>query len=614
MKKKFIALTMLATLAVMAGQVHLSLAQDSSGTSVSTNNVAPTFSSIVDDSDNTSAVGGPTNVGSNVTFTATASDTNADSYYLAICKTNSISPNGSGAAPTCGGGNWGSISTATASGSPVSVTYTALVGDVESNAWYAFACDNNSAGSMCSAMSQGTGTSDQNSPFFVNHKPSFTALSITDATDGTIQPGDTIKFKIANADLDDTDSNAAQDTVRMYICSGQADQGGVTTAFDVSSIGSNPCTGGTLLCSDTNGGAGKDPTAADLTCNDGSDIVSIPTAAAIDYTVFAYVIDNHEFAATDTASYDYAVTNVAPVVDSFDTLSTITLTAGSSVPYTVTVNVHDNNGDGDLDTANGKIFDTTNACSSDNNDCYVQATCTYDTHSTGSGKTAKGSAAGAVVTCSYSAVYFNANASSTWNAYAQVIDDVAQTGTLDSGNFTVNALTAIDIQDSTGVTGANISYEALAPGSNSGTFNDAGATVALANVGNQLFDSTIFGSDMCTSWTTPYTNCGGDSISANQQQWTTDNTQVYGTGVAGTDYVALTGASSTPTASCTGATRNTIDTSAGSGTTLSIRNAYTDYSVNVPVYFGIAIPGGQPSGSYTGQNTFAFVAANECSL
>ncbi len=117
-------------------------------------------------SDGGSVAAAPTNVGSNISFTATATDADGDNYYLAICKTNSVTANNE-AAPSCGGGNWG-ISSSTASGAQASVSYTALIGDASSNAWFAFVCDHN-AESACSSAAQGTG--NNGSPFVVNHRP-----------------------------------------------------------------------------------------------------------------------------------------------------------------------------------------------------------------------------------------------------------------------------------------------------------------------------------------------------------------------------------------------------------------------------------------------------------
>ena len=132
-------------------------------TSVSNNsgwvfNTAPSFTA--GPSDNGSYASNPTRNGNNVSFTATATDSDSDNYYLAICKTNSITAVNSGA-PTCGGGSW-CISSATASGSQASCSYTALETEARSNDWYAFVCDNNSS-SFCSSVSQASG--NDGSPF-----------------------------------------------------------------------------------------------------------------------------------------------------------------------------------------------------------------------------------------------------------------------------------------------------------------------------------------------------------------------------------------------------------------------------------------------------------------
>lgn len=114
-------------------------------TTVSVGNLSPVFTATPGDggSDSTS----PTVVGSDVTFTATAMDVNTDQYYLAVCKTDAITA-GNNSAPSCDGGAW-AISTVTNSSAQASVPYTTLVGDAESNAWYAFVCDKFAGGGSC---------------------------------------------------------------------------------------------------------------------------------------------------------------------------------------------------------------------------------------------------------------------------------------------------------------------------------------------------------------------------------------------------------------------------------------------------------------------------------
>lgn len=99
-------------------------------------NIGPALTqAIVDDSFELA----PTNVGSDVTFTAVATDNNLDQYYLAICQTDAITPVNN-AAPICDGGAW-AISSATDSDSLATAVYTAQAADPESNDWFGFICD-----------------------------------------------------------------------------------------------------------------------------------------------------------------------------------------------------------------------------------------------------------------------------------------------------------------------------------------------------------------------------------------------------------------------------------------------------------------------------------------
>ena len=206
----------------------------------------------------------PTNAGSDVTFTATATDSDADAYYLAICKTDSITAVNS-AAPTCGGGSW-AISTSTASGVQASVTYTTVTADSESNAWYGFVCDNNS-GSLCSSSSQG-GIGSNGSPFQVNHIPTFTAIS---NTSGSISTGSAVTFTTTASDAD-TDTTA--DTVTLYVCK--------SNDFTGTACGS----AGTWCSSSA---SSSDPTCSyTIQSSDGSG----------SQTYYGYIIDNHSFAST----------------------------------------------------------------------------------------------------------------------------------------------------------------------------------------------------------------------------------------------------------------------------------------------------------------------------
>ncbi len=221
----------------------------SNSTSVSGNsgwvfNTAPSITAGPSDGSSSSTT--PTNVGSAVTFTTTATDTDSNNYYLAICKTNSVTAVNSGA-PTCGGGSW-AISSSTVSGVQASTTYTTLSADSESNAWFAFVCDNN-ASSLCSSSSQSSGNSG--SPFAVNHVPSFTVIQ---NTTGILSAGDSVLFTTTASD---TDTNGATDTVTLYVCKANDFASGVCGAegqwCNSSASSSNASCSYTVQSNDTTG-------------------------------------------------------------------------------------------------------------------------------------------------------------------------------------------------------------------------------------------------------------------------------------------------------------------------------------------------------------------------
>ena len=242
---------------------------------------APSFAS--GPADGASSSASPTNVGSDVTFSATGTDSQSDDYYLAICKTDSITATNS-AAPTCGGGNW-CVSSAISSGSEASCTYTAQAGDLESNDWYAFVCDHDTS-SSCSSSFQGSG--DDASPFKVNHVPTFT--TVADSPDPA-SLGASLTF---SATASDSDTDGSADTVTLYICKADDFAAGACGAegewCHSAASDSNPS------CSYT-AQAGDGDTSHDY---------------------YAYIIDNHSLESADLGAVTSFTTDVtAPTVDTF---------------------------------------------------------------------------------------------------------------------------------------------------------------------------------------------------------------------------------------------------------------------------------------------------------
>lgn len=255
----------------------------------------------------------PTNQGSAVTFRTTATDT-ADSYYLVICSTNSVTAGSGGGVPTCGGTRY-CVSTATASGVQASCSYTTVSGNAWSNAWYAFVCDNNSTNPLCSTASQGSG--DSGSPFYVNHPPSFTASAVSAA----INPGGSISWTTTSSDPDGQ-------RVRLYVCK---------TPF----FSSSSCTGGSW-CESGMTLFYSNPTCTYQTNSpypDGS------------YNAYPYIVDSFNLASTGTAqgvNKAFTVNNLAPYID-FDAISLngdnpISLTESTTTNVDIKAVVKDPNG------------------------------------------------------------------------------------------------------------------------------------------------------------------------------------------------------------------------------------------------------------------------------
>jgi len=241
-------------------------------TSATVNNVAPSIGTGPSDGGSSSTA--PTEVGDNVSFSATASDSNNDNYYLAVCGTNSITAVNNGA-PTCATDEDWCVSTSTASGSAASCTFEPVADDPESNDWYAFVCDHNAA-STCSSAAQGSG--DSGSPFYVNHVPTITTLS----NDGPVAPGATLTFSTTS---DDTDTG---DTVSLYVC--------YTNVF---TDGATP-------------GCAVDEEVCHTTTPAGSNVGCSPSVTKQDSSedVYGFIIDNHGAVAAGEASVYYSVSGL----------------------------------------------------------------------------------------------------------------------------------------------------------------------------------------------------------------------------------------------------------------------------------------------------------------
>lgn len=428
------------------------------------------------------------------------------------------------------------------------------------------------------------GDDENNSPFYVNHAPTFGTVTFTDTGDNaSIEPGDTLRIKLAAAQIADADTEGGQDTINMYVCAydSLADPAAITFNYTT-----NSCSAGVLLCSDT----GVNPTSEDAVCDDTTSILAAPIAhkASPGYYVKVFIEDNHDMAGTGTNAQDFDVQNVVPSLDTsygggdgYINTDAPAPGAGGSDTVVWTTQFIDLNGDGDITGADGVFFDDAAVnydCSADENDCYTVA-CSLEAASSGSDKEATGTDTTRVATCTHT-VYFNANASSSWTAYGKPADEAGTvTGLAYSTDTVTNgALLALDL------TSATIAYGTVEIGGTSD-----GQTTTIENKGNQVLDSYIGGTDMIS---------GGNTIPRAQQKWH-HTSGTFDWDAAGYALVAA-GGGSTAAEGC--ADRNiTVRNLNGSG-------AGSDESI----YWRIRIPSAQAAGTYSGTNTFTATASSTC--
>lgn len=548
-------------------------------------NVAPSFTALQDDSDGTT----PTDEDSDTTWTFTIHDDNLDDMYVILCSTSAYTAGtAGGGAPTCTNDTYATSALLTPDGSGnvtgSTLTRTALQADAESKDWYAIVCDDNAGGRLCGTVSQGTGTND--SPFKVNHRPTFASWTVddvtnitgnngVDGTDGQIEPGETVEVTIT---ITDNDVDTASDTVQLYVCEdGDGFADGVCDSKK--------------YCNSSAAAPGSH------SCQFAASESAVPTAHGT-YNVDVYAIDSHNLESDTTIDQTWSVNDVEPyVVDANAySVSNITLTSGASTAKTYTVTVKDDNGDTDLvDTTTGYLYDkdtitlSSGTCTADENDCYADSNCALsgntDYTTRGSGVAADYEA---TATCDFT-VYFCANDSvggaNEWRLHVNPIDGTTTvTGESDSNAISVNELWAL------GTTQSSIAYGTVAIG---GTSSEQ--TTTVENLGNQIIDVLIDGDDMCTD----YPGCSAYTIDSTKQEWSQTLGFTYG-GANSTDLInSASVGSGLPATGC-------------SNLDLAVRLANNNTSTNENLYWKIEIPSAQQSGTYNGINYLVTTDSANC--
>jgi hypothetical protein len=510
-----------------------------------TNN-APTFSTYP--SDNGSASTSPTNIGDSVNFTATGQDSDANNYYLAVCRTNSISPGVDGP-PTCNGGNW-CISGSTASGGGASCNYTTATSTENLN-WYAFVCDKIPGFGIakCSASSQGTGSSADRSPFVINHRPNYTSVS---TTANNKNPGQSITI---TAYVQDNDVSGSADTLRLYVCS------------------SNSIISYAAGCTDTTICSQMSTTSPDAACSFTPPIPSAATTSGY----YAFVYDSHGLLASPNSRYStYTINNTPPSLGNLvlNNGGDITLNIRGAIDKAVSAvsgSISDLNGCQDIDSAVGSIYlsSVANAqnCTANNNNCYQISVANCAISCAGAAYTV------ATTTCSAQLKYYaiptddltnNPNEEDNWKAYIQLYDGANYVSTTSAG-VEMKSTLALSVVEEVIDFGSN-----MAVGQNTGNSN---STTTVENSGNSPIDTNISG-----------TNLNGQP-----------------SGVITVNYIKYNLVNfNYPTETNTLATTNKFVDIVGP-------RATTTSGIDDEIYWGISIPYGSEPNAYFGHNYFQVI-------
>lgn len=591
---KVTVLTMLLGIAVFIAiflfnvpntQVETVEAQSTATTTVRIVNTPPQWT-VDAQEDPESSILYPTNAGDTVTWTAVATDSNEQDYYLLICMTSASPTPNTDAAPNCdlGTNQWAVSPPASSTATATAATTTSASWN-EANDWYAWVCDADDETPRCvNFYRQGSGTTS--SPFVVNHAPTFTFF----ADDSPAVPGTLVTFSTTATD---TDFYGGGDTVQLHVCT--------TNSFDTVN---DQCSATTTATSTF---VSFDPTA--------SYTIVIPTQDQ-DYDAYGFVIDNHGFEATGIAhgsSSVLTVANAAPyvasssisLVQSSGTDMYLTVEQGETTGFELDFIVTDNNscdaaGGGNADEVvdywlsiyRSGVGSSTCHGAADNydpNNCYPSelATTTWDLSCTASSTTCGGSMDPTVLfECTFPLWYIadptDGTATSTqynlqdWRAAVSAEDDNGATSTIFTESQTgVDVISFLAFNLNTII----IPYGNREPGE---TTDPLPTTTTMAATGNVGLDQRLSGQSMCPGYET------GSPCPISSSSTIPDSNQRFGT-------TSLAWADATQLSSTT-------------VQELEV-NIFKSTSTSTPAtgdtYWGISVPGTiSVSGDYTGENTF----------
>lgn len=573
-------------------QINQAVAASSATTTVTVLNTPPVWTASTTE-EFESSTSTPTDAGNTLSWVAVGTDSNAENYWLLICDTNATPTPNSGAAPNCSSGVQWAVSGTTTSGTVARASTTTLSAWVETNNWYGWICDSNSGSPRCNATYSNGTNATNSSPFYINHRPSFTLFS----NPVTGNPGQAVTFYSTSSD---SDTVTIQDQVYLTICSVA---GFATTTNTCNGAGAQTLATSTVY---VNSNASATYT------------IRIPTQDT-NFNIFPYIIDTHGFEATGGAqgvTTTLTVNNVAPTVTG-STISLVqatttdillTVEAGETTGFRLTFDTSDNNscdaiggglgdevtsynlslyrsGIGSTTCSSSSTFNANNCYPSDSAPSAWNLVCTAST-TTCTGNTDTDMSWSCTFPMWYIADPTEGTATQTpyfgqnWRAQVRGIDDDAAVGGFSESTIGVNvkALLAFSMGST-----PSIPYGSLEPGQKNETLV---ATTTISATGNVGLDKDVQGSSMCST----YTNASPCAPSATST--IPESEQVFGTSTV--SYTFAEGAGHTLSST----TPKEIEINVPKSTSTSTQAARS-------AYWGIRVPGTiSYAGAYTGQNVF----------
>jgi len=541
-----------------------------------------------------SSTSSPTNSDDEISWIAVADNSGGAPYFLIVCSTVATpTPNAApslpllgSAPPNCNGGvQWG-VSASTSPLSEARVATTTTEAMAESNAWFAWICDDDPVNPRCNTTySQGTNATNS-SPFLVNHRPVFTTFTNNAPAD----PSATFTFFSTSTDPDVVD---AADDLILYVCNLND-----------------------FIATSTSCGAGGEISSTTLSMtSDATATYTLPTVIQDDvYDAWGFLVDEHGHTASGGAqatNVGFTVNNVAPTVTS----GNISINGGVdltlSVPddettgFTLSFSTSDANSCLNASAGDEMIgYDAslyrsslgTSTCDGtsgayDPNNCYPSniATTTWNLSCTASSTSCGGASDPTIQWDCTFPLWFVAEPTDSsspyvaddWVAAIAGVDDNNATGTVVIGSNVVTLVSfpAIDLLT------ADIPYGSLEPGNDSGTLS---ATTTILSVGNTGLNENVDGESMCPTFSpgSPCADSATSTVPEFEQEFGTSSV-AYG---SGTDL-----SSSTPQLVLLRVPKTSSTTNPNSGVT----------------YWGINVPSSITlSGSYTGLNTFYAVTSS----